>query len=85
MMMHVKGSCLALCSNSGIKGLRAYKRATRATRARSLNQLPRVHTTWGTLCKLRAEGFEASSAMSSLAPPAFLSLNFLTEGLEMGG
>lgn len=85
MMMHVRGSCLALCSNSGIKRLRAYKRNTRATRARSLSQLHRVHATWGTVCKLGAEGFEASSAMSSLAPPAFLSLNFLTEGLETGG
>ena len=80
-----KGSCLPLCSNSGIKPLRAYERNTRATWARSLNQPHLIHTTWGTVCKLGAEGFEASSAMSSLAPPTFLSLNFLTEGLEMGG
>lgn len=82
MTTYVKGSCLALCSSSGIKPLRAHERNTRA---RSLNQPHLIHTTWRTVCKLGAEGFEASSAVSSLAPLTFLSLNFLTEGLEMGG
>lgn len=65
MTTYVKGSCLALCSSSGIKPLRAHERNTRA---RSLNQPHLIHTTWRTVCKLGAEGFEASSAVSSLAP-----------------
>ena len=85
-MTHVKGSGLALCSNSGIEWLRAYKRATRATWAHSLNQLHHAHTTWGMLCipppSWSSLGLEGSGPLQQdTQGPRDLALAFLTASL----